>query len=61
MNKHRTERDAMSWLKDMAVALLCGMVMFVYADFIRNPEKYGEIMARYDSARFTESEDQNAR
>lgn len=54
MNKHRTERDTMSWLKDMAVALLCVMVMFVYADFIRNPEKYGEIMARYDSARFTE-------
>lgn len=60
MNKHRTERDAMSWLKDMVIALLCGMAMFVFADFIRNPEKYGEIMARYDSARFAEKENQNA-
>lgn len=60
MINHRTERDVMSWLKDMVVALLCVMVMFVYADFIRNPEKYGEIMARYDSARFTEKENQNA-
>jgi len=52
------KRDTMSWLKDMAIALLCTMVMFVYADFIRNPEKYGENMSRYDSARFTESGEQ---
>lgn len=53
-------RDSMSWLKDMTIALLCTMVMFVYADFIRNPERCGEIMSRYDSARFVEQENQNA-
>lgn len=25
---------------------------FSFGDFIRNPEKYGEIMRRYDGARF---------
>lgn len=25
---------------------------FSFRDFIRNPEKYGEIMRRYDEARF---------
>lgn len=32
---------------------LCLMVIIVYADFIRNPEKYGEIMNRYDNTRYS--------
>ena len=27
------------------------MIIIVYADFIRNPEKYGEIVYRYEKAR----------
>jgi len=38
--------------KNVMIAALTCMIMTVYADFIRNPEKYGDIMGRYDEARF---------
>jgi len=43
--------------KNVMIAALMCMIMIVYADFIRNPEKYGDIMSRYDEARFGISEE----
>lgn len=40
------------WWKNIMIGGLCLIVIIVYADFIRNPEKYGEIMNRYDNARY---------
>jgi hypothetical protein len=41
------------WWKNIMIGGLCLMVIIVYADFIRNPEKYGEIMNRYDNTRYS--------
>lgn len=40
------------FFKNIMIAALGCMIIIAYADFIRNPEKYGDIMRRYDEARF---------
>lgn len=40
------------WWKNITFGGFFCIMISVYADFIRNPEKYGEIMQRYDNARF---------
>jgi len=36
----------------MVVAIFCLFVMFCVSDFISNPEKYGVIFGKFDSARY---------
>lgn len=42
---------AETW-KNIMFGIVCFMIIISYSDFIRNPEKYGEIIQRYDNARF---------
>ena len=56
--KHwKTNMNNWEWWKNIMIGGLCLMIMIVYADFIRNPEKYGEIMNRYETARYLNSEE----
>ena len=41
----------LEWWKNAAIGGLAIMIIIVYADFVRNPEKYGEIVYRYEQAR----------
>lgn len=49
--------DFSAFWKDIMIGSFFCMMIIVYADFIRNPEKYGEIMQKYDEARFPNYEE----
>ena len=44
-------------MPDWSKILLVGTFIAAYADFLYNPEKYGDIMRRYDNARFYQSDE----
>lgn len=44
-------------MTDWAKILLVGAFIAAYCDFLYNPEKYGDIMRRYDNVRFYQLED----
>jgi hypothetical protein len=41
----------LEWWKNATIGGLALTIIIAYADFIRNPEKYGEIVHRYDQTR----------
>lgn len=41
----------MNWIAIILISTVLGIAVSV-GDFVRNPEKYGDIMRRFDDARF---------